>query len=150
MIEIDVNDRTPTKPCQTPGCNYPRYHCCIVGKPDLFAKFLNQEARREAQRRSWANGTRRHLDPRTQEHKDAISQGLRERWARHREEQAPLYARIVERYNQGDIGMNGLSKELGTSKGTVIKAIQIGRENGTVTFSRPRGRNIGFSLKEIA
>lgn len=120
----------PKTPCQTPGCNWPNWHVCLVGKPDLFPKLLRAEEKRD-----------RLMSPRTEEHKQAIAEAQIRRWERVREENRERDAQIVKRYAEGNVGIKPLAKEFGTGPGAVRRVLYAAQERGEISV-RPKGQTV--------
>lgn len=99
-------------PCQTPGCDHPNYHVCLVGKPDRFPELLKQEGKKSE---------RRVVDDGTQSQHSIAAQ---ERWARHREETVERDKQIIERYESSSISVTELARQFHMSKGTVLKILK--------------------------
>jgi len=127
MLNIDWN--APKTPCQTEGCNWPSYHVCLVGKPDLFPSLLRAELGRRRK------GVK--LGPMPQRQRDNVSRALIERWERYDEQFAERNAEIAERYEKETLSLRALGIEYGISKTSVIKIL---RKAGVAI--RPRGLNI--------
>lgn len=71
---IDVDFSRPRTACQTPGCGWPTWHICLVGKEDLTQEILKKEAKApKKKRKSVYRGTA---------WKAQISMGQLERWAK--------------------------------------------------------------------
>lgn len=77
----------------------------------------------------------------TDEHKAAIGDAQRERWARYYEENARRDERIIDMYNQGGTSMVSIAKELGLAKSTVNKVLNRAARDGLVTL-RPSGHTL--------
>jgi DNA-directed RNA polymerase specialized sigma24 family protein len=122
----DADGKIKTKQgCQTPGCNFPNYHVCLVGKPDTFPELLGLKK----------NQRKIGLD---QAHRDAIAATQRERWARIHEESSKRDETIIKLYNEEDLGMNAIAKRTGYAQSTVNKVINRAAKEGLVVV-RPRG-----------
>ncbi len=129
-IDIDVNDRTPPTPCQTEGCGHPRYHVCTFGKPDLFHVFIPKYFTTGKKRSPFAR-----FGERSQAHKDAISASQRRRWAVHYAANKERDDKIIDRYNEGDVGMKPIAAEFGISYGTVRAVLMRAADEGRVTIN---------------
>lgn len=133
----DENGNVKTKqPCQTPGCDWPVWHICLVGKPDTTTDILQKEKR----------GGKR---PRTDTHQQALSDSLKESWtARRAAEEKKNKKRdkkIIDRYNEGGIGYIGVAKELGLSGHAVLKVLKKAEADGKVVMRR-RGANVRHEI----
>lgn len=136
-IDIDVNDRTRT-PCQTPGCSHPNFHVCMVGKDHLFPVGLVASYQSRAARRSWESGNRKPLSERSPEVREAISEGQKKRWNTRNSERDQ---KMVERYAEGNISMDGLGLEFGVGRFVVRRVLARAEEAGIIT-KNPIGRTL--------
>lgn len=138
MIDVDINDRTKT-PCQTEGCNWPNYHVCLIGKPDLFPYLLADSKKKKRIHRTL-----------TEEQKALISESQIKRWAIVREEIADRNENIIEDYKTGKIGIRGLAAKYEIHTNTVRKVLHEAAAKGRIRIRRP-GENIpkrNFELEE--
>ena len=126
------------KPCQTPGCNYPNWHVCLVGKPDLFPKLLAEEAGEE-----YVEGKpkKRRGVAKDEAWRESISLAQQERWERVRQENAFRDRRMVERYAEGDISVKDLAKVFGVGTTVTRNVLKKAQNAGQVTM-RQRGQTI--------
>lgn len=115
------------QPCQTPGCNWPNFHVCLVGKPDTFPELLGMKPLRM-----------RSMGERTQEHKDAMAESMRRVWAEknyHRDK------RIIDLYLDGGVGYKTVAKHIGVDATTALRVLKRAEEKGLITM-RKRGHTI--------
>jgi hypothetical protein len=119
------------KPCQTPGCNWPNYHVCLVGKPDTTPRILRERAKIQG----------RTMGERTSEHREKLAQSQRERWERIRERNRPRDEKIIARYMDGDVGVKKLQEEFGLGYRAISTILHEAAERGEIVI-RPRGLNV--------
>lgn len=125
------------KPCQTPGCNYPNWHVCLVGKPDLFPKLLAEEAGEEY------NPKKRRGVAKDEAWRESISLAQQERWERVRQENAFRDRRIAERYAEGDISIRDLAKHFNVGTTVVRNVLRAAQNEGRLKM-RVRGQTIKY------
>ena len=118
------------QPCQTPGCNWPNWHVCLVGKPDTFPQLLNEEEKDKRERRL--------PGPRTEAHREAIAEAQRERWARIRATYRVRDELMIQRYSEGAVSVAMLEKEFDIGKRVVLRVLKEAEEAGKIT-RRPPG-----------
>ena len=126
------------KPCQTPGCNYPNWHVCLVGKPDLFPKLLAEESGEE-----YVEGKpkKRRGVAKDEAWRASISLAQQERWERVRQENAFRDRRIAERYAEGDISIRDLAKHFNVGTTVVRNVLRAAQNEGRLRM-RVRGQTI--------
>lgn len=132
-IEIDINDRTPKTPCQTPGCPHPNYHVCLVGKVDLFPQLLAELYERMKKRSPMAR-----YGPRSEAHKQAIAESQQRRWQKIWDEHKERDDAIIERYKKGDVGMKPIAAEFDMTYAAVRAVLRRAAKQGRVTLN-PKG-----------
>lgn len=121
----DENGNIKTKkPCQTPGCDWPNWHICLVGKPDTFPKLLGQLKNK---RRSFSGA-----------HRASISAGQSERWARLNRERD---AKMIEYYKQGNVGYKDVAAKFKINGATALRVLKRAEARGELVM-RKRGHNI--------
>lgn len=135
---IDVDWTTKPKPCQTEGCDWPRWHVCLVGKADHTNIILNRINRSEAAKRGAKN---RGPFVMTDLHKESLAIAQRERWARVREENQERDLLIVELYS--DMSMNQLAERFEMSRNGVNAVLTRAQDEGRVII-RKRGYNVRY------
>lgn len=153
------------KGCQTPGCDHPNWHVCLVGKPDTTAEVLVEQARRrkepipdserqnrsEAAKKRWATDPRRRKrgGPITKEQESANkSKASQIRWEKEREENRERDAKIVEIYTsprRPSIRM--IAKDFGMSDKTVRAVLQAAQERGEPVRILPPGTTLRNGAK---
>lgn len=105
----DFQGNVKTKqPC--PNGDHPNYHVCLVGKEDTFPELVKK--------RNYYGGGRPRGFTMREEHKEAISEALKDRFEARRAVHAERDKKIVEEHRQGAT-MNGLGRKYGISTGTV-------------------------------
>lgn len=114
------------KPCQTPGCHWPNWHVCLVGKRDTTTEVLaaQEERRKKINKKADPNKLKKLADGRTA------------RWERHREETRDRDEKIVARYKDGGIGFGKIANEFGLAYQTVRTIINRAAERGEVTIRK--------------
>lgn len=124
MIDVNINDRTPPKPCQTPGCTYDRFHACIFGKPDLFPQILGQRARKNERSVNWFS---------------AVAAAQFDRWERHRADHKLRDEAMVELYRTG-VSIREVATKFGVGKATAQAVLKRAANSGEIKMRR-RGGN---------
>lgn len=130
------------KPCQTPGCDHPRYHVCLVGKPDTFPMLLGKDYKKPRS----ANKATRTGTARTLEEREALSEAQKARWAKVRLSQRSRNEQIVARYSEGNCSIRDLMEEFDVSLRAVTNVLYEARDAGLITV-RKRGETIAKSKK---
>lgn len=132
MIDVDINDRSLPKPCQTPGCSYDRYHACIFGRPDLFPQLLGRYNPKRKGRTGF--GT----EPRSDAWRKGVTAAQQARWKNYYEINAERDKAMIQRYEAG-FSIRQVAKHFGISSGAVQNAFRRLSAEGRVTI-RSRGR----------
>ena len=114
------------QPCQTPGCNWPNFHVCLVGKPDTFPELLGLTKPKGPQ------------TPRSAEHSAAISSAQQERWDAIN---GVRNKRMVEYYKKYMVGYKAVAKKFGVSPSTALKVLKKAEARGELEM-RSRGVNV--------
>lgn len=117
------------KPCETPGCTWPNWHICLVGKPDTTDYAALKRVGRAK------------MSERTEAHRETISQVQRDRYARLRELQKQRDKMIVDRYAEGGIGISQLMKEFDLGHRVISRVLHEAEDRGEIKMRRP-GYNI--------
>lgn len=107
------------QPCQTKGCNYPNYHVCLVGTEDRFKEALLHRP---------AYGGRAKGFVMRNDHREAISESVRARFAAMHAKNAPRDRQIMELYNQR-WSQASLARKFGISPGTVKGVISRSKQS---------------------
>lgn len=121
-------------PCERCGWEWPGDHVCI----DLSVPIDPRIQRKHSVA---------YASFRTPEHRRQLSEGLTERWQRHREATAGRDAEIVRRYNQGGIGIKKLGEQFSIAYQTCSGILRRAEMRGE-TKIRPRGNNIRWEDQE--
>lgn len=90
--------------CQTPGCSYPTYHCCLFGKEDNFGIALRNEISRVGKNVKTSG-------PMDEDQKDRIREGVNARIAERRAVNRPRDERILACWNNQQISKEMLAAE---------------------------------------
>lgn len=134
----DESGKVKTKQaCQTPGCDWPNWHICLVGKPDTFPQLLRSER---------VSRPRKSPGVRSEEHRANISAAQTARWAKIKEANRERDAAIIDRYLEGDVGYIGLAKEFKVGKDRILRVLKEAEKEGKVTIRR-RGRTLANGAK---
>lgn len=97
--------------CQTPGCDYPNWHVCLVGKESKFEEALENRRFRSSTGKGHGQNV------------GALVTGLSERWERHREENRERDANLVRDYEAGDVSVRAVSEKYGIAYQTARRII---------------------------
>lgn len=124
------------QPCQTPGCDYPNWHICLVGKPDTTQDILATETKR----RTTAG---RKMPPRTTTHLDALSLAQQDRWSQLNDARNQ---KMAEFYKNNLVGYKRVAEEFGVAPSTAFKALKDAEAAGKITMRKP-GRTLAKGAK---
>lgn len=129
----DENGEVKRKqPCQTPGCDYPNWHICLVGKPDTTQEILREQRKQKEKRPTFPTG------PRSESHRQAHAAAMRDRWERINSQRD---AEMVEYYKTNRVGYVKVAEVFGVSRSTAHKALKAAEARGEIVMRKP-GRSI--------
>lgn len=112
---IDVDFARPRTACQTPGCDWPTWHICLVGKEDLTPEILKKEAKAPKKKRKSVY--------RDAAWKAQISMGQIERWAKVHAQTRTRDLDIVQMRKDG-FSNRVIAKKYGIGHNTVSQIIK--------------------------
>lgn len=110
------------KPCQTPGCHWPNWHVCLVGKRDT----TNEVLAAQDQRKKTISKTK----------VQQLADGRAARWEQYREENRGRDEKVIARYKEGGVGIGKIANEVGLSYQTVRTIITKAAARGEVTMRK--------------
>lgn len=118
-MALDIDWSQPRRVCETPGCGWPSWHICLIGKPNLVPEIIANEAPKK--KKSLTSTPR--LVYRSDEWRQAISIGRTRYWEAQDEVNRERNEKLVARYAEGNVSQNELAKEFRMAKGTVNKIL---------------------------
>lgn len=139
MIEIDWSK--PKEACQTPGCDWPNWHICLVGKEDLTEEVLSKPAPKKKYISAKPRMKQGSLEFRTH-----ISNIRQDYWARVKERNRERDAAIVARYAEGNVSIKMLVEEFGISRNPIRDILKAAEAEGRIVM-RPVGLKINCERK---
>lgn len=138
MLTDISNMLGPKKPCQTPGCNYPNWHVCTLGKPDLFPALLAEEE---------GKTPRQIRRMRTPEHIENIREAQLERWGREKERHKKRDAAIVKMYTEQNVSIKQVAMKFRIGLNVARRVLKEAEARGEVKI-RPQGKTIKYGFND--
>ena len=142
-MTLSVDWSRPPRACETPGCDHPRWHVCLVGKKDHTNILLNREIRKKKNRRRRTDP----MGPMSDEQRDSISAAQKKRWAEFRRNNEERDDALVARYKEGGVSISALAVEFNTSRNSVRTVLNTAEKEGRVVL-RKQGQNVRFEKVE--